>query len=176
MFLLKLLALKCSYFIHFIFLCSYLFLLTTKITPHINYFLLFSHAVRDPVRIYTPMEDPITSPKMTLTMFKSFFCDVISNVFTNFSLVVLIQFILVKMRITRLDQQTQLVTHKVLFKLFQVYFTQKLNLKLRCYTDQIKNQMKWPNDFFFVASRSYLVWAPKTVVLKSLYTSLTEKK
>ena len=49
------------------------------------------------------MEDPITSPKMTLTVFKSFFCELISKFFTNFSLVVLIKFVLVKMCITRLD-------------------------------------------------------------------------
>ena len=49
------------------------------------------------------MEDPITSPKMTLTVFKSFFCELVSKFFTNFSLVVLIKFVLVKMRMTRLD-------------------------------------------------------------------------
>ena len=64
------------------------------------------------------MEDPITSPKMTLTVFRSFFCELISKFFTNFSL-----FVLVKMCITRL----------------------------------------------------YLVWAPKTGVLKPLYTSLTKE-
>ena len=48
------------------------------------------------------MEDPVASPKMTLKVFKSCFCELLSKFFTSFSLRIFIKFVHIKMCNTRI--------------------------------------------------------------------------